>query len=128
MEQVRNENITIQKMQEEINALKQEIVNLKADRNNVESGSTHKTFSSSSVKPQKRRKRSELAHHPIPRELDMFGEPIINVNEEENKSNNNVVKAICILVIGVAIMALLMHTGLLIPIGLIGLAAGGLLK
>ena len=64
------------------------------------------------------------------RQLDLFGEPIETsvIDDAQDQSNHKLLKAAGITLAGVAVMAILIHTGMLIPMGLIGLAAGGILK
>ena len=77
----------------------------------------------SSKKPQ--------TSNQLPRQLDMFGEPIeTSVIEDagDQSDGHKLLKAAGLLALGVGVMVILMQTGLLIPMGLIGLAAGGFLR
>ena len=68
---------------------------------------------------------------PQIRQLDLFGEPIETsvIEDAGNQSNGHkLLKAAGLLALGVGVMVILMQTGLLIPMGLIGLAAGGFLR
>ena len=80
-------------------------------------------------KPQTSNLKPQTSNQ-LPRQLDLFGEPIETsvIDDAQDQSNHKLLKAAGITLAGVAVMAILIHTGMLIPMGLIGLAAGGILK
>ena len=76
-------------------------------------------------KPQNSKLKTQI------RQLDLFGEPIeTSVIEDagDQSDGHKLLKAAGLLALGVGVMVILMETGMLIPMGLIGLAAGGFLR
>lgn len=83
-------------------------------------------------KPKRKERKAKKAHSstPSPRQLDLFGVPVADsvIDDAQDQSDHKVLKAVGITLAGVAVMAILIHTGMLIPMGLLGLAAGGMMK